>query len=364
MTLTKPNLEAAGNHFTLQIPIQRPKFSHDRVVGDASNLRATWLGHACYFVEFPNGLRVLFDPVMTDRCSPTQWFGPRRFTKLPCEVKDIPILDAVVISHNHYDHVRDLHPGRCSQAVFKANIGFRQLSHPTVTEIHKIHPNAHFFVPLGNESWFRSSGIDHVTELDWWEGADLVLSPRDENLEDRIAGSISARFTCLPAQHTTGRAPWGTDMTLWASWSVSSAGPAGAAASVFFGGDTGYRAVPTLDRQDEDWDERFANLPVCPAFAEIGEHYGPFSLGLLPIGAYEPRALMAPIHANPRDAVEIFADTGCKRALAMHWGTWVLGDEDVREPPRRLEEALLLKGLPKKGVFDISGIGETVSIPL
>ncbi|KND86911.1 N-acyl-phosphatidylethanolamine-hydrolyzing phospholipase D [Tolypocladium ophioglossoides CBS 100239] len=337
-----------------QIPILTPSFSADRLGGDASNVRATWLGHACYFVEFPSGLRVLFDPVMTDRCSPSQWFGPRRFTKLPCEIMDIPVLDAVVISHNHYDH----------------------LSHPTVMEIQKVHPKAHFFVPLGNESWFHASGIYNVTELDWWEGADLVVSPDDKQQEK--TGTISARITCLPAQHTTGRAPWGTDKTLWGSWSVASPSPssssasttsssttgAGNTASVYFGGDTGYRAVPTLDAQDGDWDEKYVDLPVCPAFAQIGQLYGPFTLGLLPIGAYEPRALMAPIHANPRDAVEIFKDTGCKRALAMHWGTWVLGDEDVREPPQRLKEALAFRGISKTGVFDICGVGETVSIPL
>ncbi|GJN68114.1 zn-dependent hydrolase oxidoreductase family protein [Purpureocillium lilacinum] len=328
-----------------KIPFQTPTLSRERFSNGTSDVRATWLGHACYFVEFPSGLRVLFDPVMTDRCSPSQWFGPRRFTQLPCAVKDIPFLDAVVISHNHYDH----------------------LSHPTVVEIAKLHPKAHFFVPLGNESWFHASGITDVTELDWWEGADLTLSSPGQS--DRKIEPIRARITCLPAQHTTGRAPWGTDKTLWASWSVASpppdqSGTGNTVASVFFGGDTGYRAVPTLDAQDDDWDEKYADLPVCPAFEQIGELYGPFTLGLLPIGAYEPRALMAPIHANPRDAVEIFIDTQCKRALAMHWGTWVLGDEDVREPPQRLEEALAFKGLARKGVFDVCGLGEVIRIPL
>ncbi|KAJ6441486.1 isochorismatase family domain-containing protein [Purpureocillium lavendulum] len=262
------------------IPFQVPHLSRERFSTGTPDVRATWLGHACYLVEFPSGLRVLFDPVMTDRCSPSQWFGPRRFTQLPCDVKDLPYLDAVVISHNHYDH----------------------LSHPTVVEIAKEHPQAQFFVPLGNESWFHASGIHNVTELDWWEGADLTITSSSQ--PESGAESIRARITCLPAQHTTGRAPWGTDKTLWASWSVASplagaAVPGSAVASVFFGGDTGYRAVPTLGAQDDDWDEKYADLPVCPAFGQIGELYGPFTLGLLPIGAAQYDPIMAPTDRNP-----------------------------------------------------------------
>lgn len=88
-----------------QIPILQPTFSTKRY--GITKLRATWLGHSCFLVEFPSGLRALFDPVFTDRCSPFSWFGPKRFTKLPCQIADIPIIDVVVISHDHYDHVRN-----------------------------------------------------------------------------------------------------------------------------------------------------------------------------------------------------------------------------------------------------------------
>lgn len=94
-----------------QIQVLKPTFSTARYGTDGTPLRATWLGHACYLVELPCGLRILFDPVLTDRCSPVSWFGPKRFTKLPCEVHEIPIIDIVVISHNHYDHVRFPAPG-------------------------------------------------------------------------------------------------------------------------------------------------------------------------------------------------------------------------------------------------------------
>ncbi|KAB8289536.1 hypothetical protein EYC80_010694 [Monilinia laxa] len=142
--------------------------------------------------------------------------------------------------------------------------------------------------------------------------------------------------------------------TLWCSWSVSSGGK-----SVWFGGDTGYRAVPPLPKGVDDYGDAYAHLPVCPAFREIGELRGPFDLGLIPIGAYEPRAIFSPMHANPFDSVNIFLDTHCKRAMGIHWGTWVLTSEAVMEPPRLLRRALASKGLPETGVFDVCDIGES-----
>lgn len=107
------------------VTVQKPTFLQSRT--GSQTLRATWLGHACYYVEFPNGLRVLFDPVFEDRCSPFTWLGPKRYTQPPCEPADMPAIDVVVISHSHYDH----------------------LSHPTVLKIKKLHPNVLFAVPLG-----------------------------------------------------------------------------------------------------------------------------------------------------------------------------------------------------------------------
>lgn len=91
----------------------------------------------------------------------------------------------------------------------------------------------------------------------------------------------------------------------------------------------------------------------------MGELRGPFDLGLIPIGAYDPRWLMSPMHADPHDAVNIFQDTKCKNALGMHWGTWVLTEEDVLEPPRKLKEAMKRNGLPETGAFDVCDIGES-----
>jgi|SRR5450432_2011534 N-acyl-phosphatidylethanolamine-hydrolysing phospholipase D len=88
------------------VTVQKPTFLESRT--GSQSLRATWLGHACYYVEFLSGLRVLFDPVFEDRCSPFTWLGPKRFTEAPCQLADIPVIDVVIISHSHYDHLSHL----------------------------------------------------------------------------------------------------------------------------------------------------------------------------------------------------------------------------------------------------------------
>nr|OQO19391.1 hypothetical protein B0A51_11265 [Rachicladosporium sp. CCFEE 5018] len=329
------------------VPVRRPEFLPTR---ESKSLRATWLGHACYYVEFPGGLRALFDPVFEDRCSPFSFMGPKRYTEAPCMIEDIPLIDVVVISHSHYDH----------------------LSHPTILKIAKGHPNVHFFVPLGNKEWFHKCGVkpENVTELDWWEERDIKLSDTSSRAkttshESSVSKSVSsgsdtfgdpsvhATISCLPSQHTSARTPFDKSHTLWASWSITSGGK-----KLWFGGDTGYRKVPELPADVFDYGPEFDHLPMCPVFKEIGELRGPFDLGLIPIGAYDPRFVMSAMHANPYDSVNIFVDTKCNRAMGIHWGTWVLTEEDVLEPPRVLKKALEWKGLDE-GVFGTCDIGES-----
>jgi N-acyl-phosphatidylethanolamine-hydrolysing phospholipase D len=319
------------------VMVHTPEFNSSRTAND--RLRATWLGHACYYVEFPHGLRVLFDPVVEDRCGP-YGFGPKRFTQPPCQIEDLPHVDIVVISHNHYDH----------------------MSYPTVSAIAKHHPNAHFFVPLGNKKWFLRCGITQCTELDWWQQVDLTFKAAvdgdvREKTKDATSAShydiIHAQIGCTPAQHMTNRSFYDQMATLWASWTITSGGK-----SIWFAGDTGYRTIPKA-AVGEEWTEKWAHLPRCPAFKEIGNLRGPFDLGLIPVGAYEPRYIMSPMHASPRDAVEIFKDTKCKNALGMHWGTWVLTEEDVLAPREDLKTALRECDLPETGVFDTIDIGQS-----
>ncbi|KAI1662120.1 Metallo-hydrolase/oxidoreductase [Daldinia decipiens] len=322
------------------VQVIKPEFLPTRT--SSSKLRATWLGHSCYYVEYPSGLRVLFDPVFEDCCTPVNLSRFKRYTEPPCSIADLPFVDAVVISHSHYDH----------------------LSYPSAKEIQQHHPNAHFFVGLGLEKWFKAGGFNNVTELDWWQEAEITLTPQSGKGEAEtksassldLPGPISAKISCLPCQHASGRGILDQNSTLWASWAVTSGEPA---KSVWFGGDTGYRAVPKVPEGVDDYGPEYQHLPVCPQFRQIGAKFGSFDLGLIPIGAYHPRYLFSGVHANPYDAVEIFTDTKCKRAMAVHWGTWVLTAEPVLEPPQLLKEALKRKGLAETGVFDTCSIGES-----
>lgn len=258
--------------------------------------------------------------------------GPKRFTQAACKPGDFPALDAVFVSHNHHDH----------------------LSYTSIKEIVHRYPGVHFFVGLGLASWFHDSGISAVTEMDWWDDAEVTLEcNRNQSIPETSDSlhRIRVRVSCLPTQHSSMRTGFDKDRTLWASWAVSSGGK-----SVWFAGDTGYRCIP---EGVEEPGPALNSFPRNPQFSQIGELRGPFDLGLIPIGAYSPRFVYSPIHASPYDAVEIFQDTKCRMALGIHWGTWALTSEEVDEPPKRLQDALKLKGLPQAGLFDVCAIGES-----
>lgn len=147
----------------------------------------------------------------------------------------------------------------------------------TITELFKRERKPHIFAPLGNGAYFRSIGIaaDRTHILDWWEGRRIEVDLPAEK------GTVKAAFdlTCSPCQHFTGRTAFDRFKSLWASWVLEEVSPqpaAGQGVKVFFGGDTGYRAVG--DGDDED------TVPQCPAFKEIGAHWGGFDLALIPIG--------------------------------------------------------------------------------
>ncbi|MCJ1304872.1 hypothetical protein MMC08_007685, partial [Hypocenomyce scalaris] len=299
-------------------------------------LKATWIGHASFLVETPRqegrerGVRILFDPVFSERTSPVSWAGPKRYTPTPCTLAELPDVDVVVISHDHYDH----------------------LDSDTLRDIYARRKGmVHFLVPLGNAARLYGIGIakEDVTQLDWWEGVQVEVSS---------VGSV--KLTCTPSQHFSGRALWDRMSTLWSSWvlecGTSTEPNTAAPPRLFFAGDTGYRYVPQEASEDE--------VPFCPAFREIGEQYGPFDLSLLPIGLYSPRHFMSPVHCTPEDAVCLHSDLKSKRSIGMHWGT-VRGGlsqyfEEVTEPPRRFREACEKGGKVWGKELGLLDVGETV----
>ncbi|CAF9904373.1 hypothetical protein IMSHALPRED_000002 [Imshaugia aleurites] len=320
------------------VAIQKPDWGAGK-----EGLKATWIGHASFLVETSaiegaeRGVRVLFDPLFSERTSPVTWAGPKRYTPTPCRLDELPGVDLVVISHDHYDH----------------------MDSDTLSKIYASRKGkVHFLVALGNASRLRGFGIGEkdVTELDWWDGVKVD-----------VPGVASVAMTCTPSQHSSGRGIWDQASTLWCSWvlvagslgSTSATSHPSTSEKVFFAGDTGYRYVPK-EAKDSD-------MPHCPAFKDIGEAFGPLSLSLLPIGLYSPRHLLSPVHCNAEDALCLHKDLKSRKSIGMHYGT-VRGGisqyfEEVTEPPRRFREVCENDGRIWGEELGLLNVGETLVIP-
>ncbi len=242
--------------------------------------RVTWIGHSTVLIQH-NNVNVLTDPIFSRRATPVSFAGPARITAASVQPDQLPAIDLVVISHNHYDHL-----DRASVRALAQKVG-------------------HWAVPAGLGQLVREeAGEDAmVTEFDWWQ------SHRAEGLE----------VTATPSQHWSGRGLTDRYKTLWASWLVRIDD-----FSLWFGGDTGYNAVQ---------------------FAQIGQKFPNINLALIPIGAYSPRSFMKDMHVDPREAVQIHKDIGAAQSVAIHWGTFPLSAEAPQDPPLLLRQALMESNL-------------------
>ncbi|MBW7889042.1 MAG: MBL fold metallo-hydrolase [Bacteroidetes bacterium] len=178
---------------------------------------------------------------------------------------------------------------------------YDHLDQSSIEKLADRNPKTKFFVPLRVRDWFEDKGIRNVEEFDWWEGTTF----------------LGLKIICTPAQHFSGRWVNDRNQTLWCSWTVLGK------KKLFFAGDSGYGSH----------------------FKNIGNKFGPFDLALVPIGAYEPRKLMKPVHMNPADAVQANEDLEGKKMLSIHWGTFLMTDEPMDEPPKKLAEAVTQKNL-------------------
>ena len=257
----------------------------------------TWIGHATLLLQI-QGYNILTDPHFSKRTSPVQWAGPERVAPLGLAFEDLPPIDIVVISHDHFD----------------------ALDENTILKLRR-RPGGEktrFYVPLGLKSWFVIRDIDRVIEMDWWD------RHSDGNFE----------ITAVPVQHWSKRSMFSRNKTLWAGWVIKSD-----TFRFLFVGDTGY----------------------APHFKAIGDKLGPFDLAAIPIGAYEPRWFMAKHHVNPEEAVQIHLDLQSKKSVAIHWGTFILTDEPLDEPPQRLSAALQQKQIPEED-FVVLQHGQTITL--
>jgi L-ascorbate metabolism protein UlaG (beta-lactamase superfamily) len=268
-----------------------------RVEGRA--LRVAPIGHASFLIQ-TRGLNLLVDPVYARRASPWQWIGPARVNGPGVAFDDLPPIDVILVSHNHYDHL-DLAALSALNAKHRPRI----------------------LTPLGNDSILAAYDRALKSEVFDW-GARVELSR-----------GVAVHFE--PACHWSARGLGDRRMALWCAFAVET--PDGA---IYCIGDTG--------------------LGDGGIFRDIQQKHGSPRLALIPIGAYAPRWFMKDYHVNPAEAVKVFELCGARNAIAHHWGTFQLSDEAIEAPCEALREALVDAGI-EASRFRILRPGEVWEAP-
>jgi L-ascorbate metabolism protein UlaG (beta-lactamase superfamily) len=265
-----------------------PSLPPRRVEGSA--LRTTLVNHSTVLLQ-QRGCNILTDPIWSERAGPVGWAGPRRRRKPGVSWEDLPSIDAVLISHNHYDHL-DL---------------------PTLHRL-AARGDSTFIVPAGVGRLLCSENIGPTHELDWGESLSLP----------------GFTIHCVPALHFSTRRIFDWNLTLWCGYVIESQ-----ERLVYFAGDTAFG----------------------PHFAQIREKFGPLRLALLPIGAYEPRWFMSPVHMAPEEAVRAHEILAASTSIAIHHGTFQLADEGIDTPKNRLIACA------HREVFRVLNYGQFIDIP-
>lgn len=263
-----------------RVPLRAADRPPARIAG--GTLRVSFVNHATVLLQ-TRGLNILTDPVWSERASPVDWAGPRRVQPPGIAFEDLPPIDVVLLSHNHYDHM-DL----------DTLARLQQRDAPRV------------LLPLGNDRILAGHEPSLRSEpLDWGDAV-------------RLAEGVTV--TAEPMLHWSARGLFDRNQALWAAFVIAT--PEGA---VYFVGDSGYG------------DGRL--------FREAGARHAPIRLALLPIGAYAPRWFMRPAHMTPAEAVRAHRDLGAVRSIAIHHGTFRLADEAYAAPRRALAAARDAAGL-------------------
>lgn len=254
--------------------------------------QVTWIGHSTWLIQI-DGLNVVTDPIWSTHCGPLPLPRLKRASPPGVRFEDMPPIDAVVLSHSHYDH--------CD-----------------VPTLRRYGAAPDYFVPSGLGPLARRCGAEHVHETEWGQVHTLRM----------------LRLTALPAQHFAARTPFDRNKSLWCGWLFEAAGK-----RVLFAGDTGN----------------------APCFAELGAWLGSVDLAILPIGAYQPRWFMHPVHCDPAGAVRLHRELRARRSAATHWGTFSLADEKLGEPPALLRAELAKAGITETE-FRLLSLGETITV--
>jgi L-ascorbate metabolism protein UlaG (beta-lactamase superfamily) len=259
-----------------------------------------------------------------------------------------------MISHNHYDHL-DL---------------------STIQAIFKTFPKARYFVPLGNKDWICSLGVskDMVHEMDWWQNREYCVEDFGHTSQGASHDTM-IRFTCVPAQHNSGRGALDQGTTLWCGWVIeqllvskdeAETSKTKRKGAIYHAGDTGYRRTAK-------------SSAVCPAFKEIGQKFGPFDLSFIPIWRggslgfisylgvrLSHNNIPSALHATPVDAIDIHKDVLSRNTVAVHFGTFVGSENESLEAVMEFKEGLEDRGVQRldeyaadergrAGILDIGG---------
>jgi L-ascorbate metabolism protein UlaG (beta-lactamase superfamily) len=278
---------------------------------DGREMRVTWIGHSTVLVQTA-GVNILTDPIWSERASPFSFLGPIRVRAPGVRFEDLPKIDLVLVSHNHYDHL-DL---------------------PTLKRLWE-RDRPRIVTSLGNDTILASAGI-RAEAYDWGRGTTLHCDWKPDPRIRYRAMIPPCGVTVERVHHWGSR--WGTDRNraLWSGFTVRLPG-----GNIFFAGDTGWGGG---------------------AWAAEAARHGPFRLAILPVGAYSPRDVMQSNHMDPEEAVAVFERLRPTMALGVHWGTFQLTFEAIGDPPRRLAAALKARGIAPDR-FVTTEVGRTFEVP-
>ena len=236
--------------------------------------RITWIGHATFLIGW-NGLNILSDPHFSERSSPVSFAGPKRYSPPGLNVDDLPKIDVIIISHNHYD----------------------SFDEDSMRALSKHSPDALVLTPLGLARVSREWGFKNTKDMDWYDRHTI--------------GDVT--FMATPAVHRANRWLFDVNETLWAGFTMESKGK-----KIWFVGDTGLG--PVFER-------------------EVKSRIAPVDISLTPVGAFLPREVMHAVHTSPEEGLELAKMMGSKTAIGAHWGTFPLGADNPLQAIERVNKA-------------------------
>jgi L-ascorbate metabolism protein UlaG (beta-lactamase superfamily) len=260
-------------------------------------LKVTYINHSTVLIQV-DSINILTDPIFSKRAGPFSWLGVKRIRKPGILLNELPAIDYILVSHNHYDHL-DL---------------------PSLKALRKKN-NSTVLTGLGNKRLIQSAGFTNIFVMDWWQ------------IQQSVSGNM--QFIFVPAVHESGRGLFDKNKTLWGGFVIITS-----KGNIYFAGDTGYGGF----------------------IEAIHSHFDAFELAFLPIGNYEVRWFMKNQHMNPDDAVKTHIALKCKQSIGIHYATFAEHPEQPVDAHERDLKKALEKYLLPDSIFHILKFGESLDL--